>query len=215
MLVPYKAKVYVDQEPKSNFILMFLMVLGLLISWLFGLRSMTHFILAWENIPQSLVLVYFIHNDLFHLIGNVLFLWTFGNAINCRLGNLRFVVVFFTLGILSSMIHLIIDGSPAIGASGAISGIVGMFLFLFPRNDIECIFILPWFSPIIRKFSVPGMYLIVFWFVYDLIGYFISSAPIAYMAHIGGMLCGFLLALILVKMGWITFWQSDRPLIEL
>src|SRR5690606_4238592 len=80
----------------------------------------------------------FLHGGLLHLFGNMLFLWAFGNAVCAKVGNFRYAALFFVLAFASAAVHNLFDGHPAIGASGAINGVVGLFLVYFPRNDIRC-----------------------------------------------------------------------------
>ena len=131
MLIPYRAEVFVDQEPRANYILIFIMVGVYLLSWALPTSFFLPFILSSETLFPGILTHIFLHAGFFHLLGNVLFLWTFGNAVNCRMGNKRYTLTFLFLGLIAGAMHLIIDGAPGLGASGAISGITGMFLFLF------------------------------------------------------------------------------------
>ena len=83
----------------------------------------------------------FMHGGWMHLIGNMLFLWIFGNAVCAKIGNVRYLPIYLGLGIFAGLTHMIFQGGPVIGASGAINGVVGMFLVFFPENSITCFWI--------------------------------------------------------------------------
>lgn len=155
----------------------------------------------------------FIHADMFHLIGNMIFLWIFGNAVCAKIGNFAYLPIYLSLGLFAAVIHNIFDGRVAIGASGAIYGIVGMFLILYPLNDISCVFIFivyPFF------FSVSSMWIILLWFVSDVFGIFSGEEHgIAYWAHIGGFMAGATLINILLKRGVIKMTSLERSLIDI
>ena len=83
-----------------------------------------------------------LHGGVSHLIGNMFFLWIFGNAVCATLGNFRYLLLYIFWGLCSGSAHLLTSDVPALGASGAINGVVGMFLFLYAKNQITCLF---WF----------------------------------------------------------------------
>jgi membrane associated rhomboid family serine protease len=144
----------------------------------------------------------FLHGGFFHLLGNMLFLWIFGNAICGAVGNAVYPFLYLFLAILSGASHLIIDGTPAIGASGAINGIVGMTLVFFPKNRIHTFY---WFFiPIVwfvktGKFETKAIWMILFWLIFDIFGAMIGGDGVAHWAHIGGFLGGVTAGLILLQ----------------
>src|SRR5205823_6429966 len=94
--------------------------------------------------PTQLVTYQFVHADILHLAGNMMFLFVFGNAVNAKLGHWQFVVIYLLLGVLAGAAFIpFAGGLPVLGASGAIMGIVGVFLVLFPRNDVQVFY---WFG---------------------------------------------------------------------
>lgn len=211
MLIPYKADVYVDEQPLANVGLIVIMMLCHGAGWVLGPKSMDFMLLTADTLPVGLLLSLFLHLDLFHLLGNVLFLWTFGNAVNCRLGHARYSIVFLVLGVMAGSLHILIDGTPAAGASGAISGIVGMFLFLFPRSKTKCFWLLGWRA---GSIEIPSAILIAGWFVFDVAGFALGWSQVAYVAHIAGTVAGLGAALLAVKLRLITFWMTDKPLMD-
>ncbi|MHC4912636.1 MAG: rhomboid family intramembrane serine protease, partial [Planctomycetota bacterium] len=148
-----------------------------------------------------------LHAGLLHLLGNMLFLWVFGNAVCAKLGNIVYLPVYLALGAFAGAAHLVFQGGAAVGASGAINGVVGMYLVFFPQNDVSCVFIL-WLFPLmirpyIRAFTVSGYWLILFWLAFDIGGVIRGGGRVAYFAHGGGFAAGFLLAILMLKMRWV------------
>lgn len=142
----------------------------------------------------------FFHGGLLHLIGNMWFLWLFGDNLEHHLGKIRFLFFYLIAGIFASLFHVLgaspdQAGIPAVGASGAISGLLGGYLILYPKNKIRA-FMVFFFHPIL--FWVPAYFYIILWFFYQLalIG---ESTSIAYLAHIGGFLAGIILILLLKR----------------
>ncbi|QKQ27770.1 rhomboid family intramembrane serine protease [Candidatus Reidiella endopervernicosa] len=136
MFIPYHAEVAVERFPTSNLIIMgftartYLLVLT-------GLTQAEFFFL--DGINSSLISHGFMHGSLSHLIGNMFYLWLFGNAICSRVNNPSYPAIYILLIIVAGLTHLIYDGDPAIGASGAVNGVMGMYLFLYPASKIKCV----------------------------------------------------------------------------
>jgi membrane associated rhomboid family serine protease len=145
---------------------------------------------------SSLIGNMFLHGNFFHLLGNMLFLWIFGNAVCAAVGNVSYFFLYIFLGIIAAVFHLSADAHPAIGASGAINGVVGMALVLFPKNKLHCWYWLLWIS---GRFTVCTYWMILYWFVFDIIGSAGSPDGIAHWAHIGGLIGGILIAVCAIK----------------
>ncbi|MHC4200764.1 MAG: rhomboid family intramembrane serine protease, partial [Planctomycetota bacterium] len=139
-----------------------------------------------------------LHGGIFHLVGNMVFLWVFGNAICARLGNAWYPLVYVGLGLAAALAQVVGSTGPAVGASGAINGIVAMFLVLYPKNTVSCFFLVL-FRPVF--FHVKSYWLILLWLAFDLWGAFGGGGAIAYHAHVGGFAAGFALAVALLKTG--------------
>ncbi len=90
--------------------------------------------------PLGLIGSALLHGSFYHLLCNMIFLWLFGNAICSKIGNVLYIPVYLLLSFASSYIALTFDSRPGIGASGAINGLVGMYLVFFPLNDISCLY---------------------------------------------------------------------------
>ncbi|MBN1787429.1 MAG: rhomboid family intramembrane serine protease [Sedimentisphaerales bacterium] len=155
-----------------------------------------------------------LHGGYIHLIGNLLFLWIFGNAVCAKIGQIPFIVIYIILGVAAGALHLLLVGTPAIGASGAINGVIGMYLIFFPTNSIECLFVLLFPGIYVRTFEVSSYAIILLWFIYDILGAVIGGGNIAYFAHIGGFLSGVMIAVILLKLKIITMARYEKSLLQ-
>ena len=141
----------------------------------------------------------FIHADnLMHIVGNMLFLWIFADNVEDRMGHLKFVLFYFVCGICAALLQSAIDPSskiPMIGASGAVSGVLGAYLLLFPKAKVLALIPLGFF---LRVSYLPSFVFLGIWFLYQFL-FGVSSlgarGGVAYFAHIGGFIAGLLLAL--------------------
>jgi len=141
----------------------------------------------------------FLHASWFHLIGNMIYLWIFGNNVEIRLGPLGFLAAYLASGIVATLFFsLFVPGSeaPMIGASGAISGVLGCYFVWFPRNQVKVfIFLFPF---IVDIFLIPAPIVLGLYLVVDnLLPFLInagSSGGVAHGAHIGGFIAGVVIA---------------------
>jgi len=134
----------------------------------------------------------FLHGNLFHLLGNMLYLWIFGNNIEDHLGPLRYIFFYFISGLGASMVHILLNfdsTTPVIGASGAIAGILGAYLILYPHARVMTFVFLIF---IIRIIPVPAVFLLGIWFIGQLLSVGLGGG-VAWFAHIGGFLLGIFL----------------------
>jgi membrane associated rhomboid family serine protease len=153
-----------------------------------------------------------VHNDMWHLAGNMLILFIFGNAINGKLGHLSFLGLYLIFGILAGLCWLLLDrGFAALGASGAIMGICGVYLVLYPKNEVS---ILWWFFIRGGTIEIASYWLLLLWFVGDLIGCFAGGDGIAYVAHLGGAIAGFAVGLFLVVNDWVESPAGEENLLQ-
>lgn len=128
----------------------------------------------------------FLHADLMHLLGNMLFLFIFGPPVEDRLRRAGFLAFYLIGGIAAGIVHMIFDPHPVIGASGAIAAVTGAFLVMFPLTHIRVL--LMFF--IIGLYSIPAWWFIAFAIAKDFIFQGFGGGNVAYMAHIGGYLYG-------------------------
>jgi membrane associated rhomboid family serine protease len=140
----------------------------------------------------------FMHGSILHLGGNMLFLWIFGNNVEDSMGPVKFLLFYLLGGVAASALQIAVDAGsdiPNLGASGAVAGVLGGYLLLFPRARVITVIFIIFFFTIIE---LPALLILGFWFVQQaLFGYFeLGSAGkgggVAYFAHIGGFVFGML-----------------------
>jgi membrane associated rhomboid family serine protease len=146
----------------------------------------------WPSVLTSM----FMHGGWGHLLGNMLFLWVFGNNIEDSMGHLRFLAFYLLCGIAATAAHVFFSPAsriPAVGASGAISGIMGAYIVLYPRAKVRM-----WFFPIFF-FRLNAFFFLAYWFAIQLFGGISSLGVsedvggVAVWAHVGGFVAGLLL----------------------
>jgi len=143
----------------------------------------------------------FMHGGWMHIIGNMLYLWIFGNNIEDAVGHVRFVLFYLLCGAAAALAQSVINVHsevPMIGASGAIAGVLGAYMVLFPRAHVLVLVPLGFFTQILR---LPALLVLGFWFVLQFIeGGLIAprgESGVAYWAHIGGFVAGIVLIFLL------------------
>jgi membrane associated rhomboid family serine protease len=138
----------------------------------------------------------FLHGGLMHLIGNMLFLWIYGDNVEHRLGRVAFLVLYVLTGVSATLFHTTFDADsplPLVGASGAISGVLGFYFLWFPHNQVRLLFLLfPFFLNVV---AVPARIVLGFYLIADnllpfLVMRGIQGGGVAHGAHIGGFLAG-------------------------
>ena len=138
----------------------------------------------------------FLHGGLMHLAGNMLFLWIFGDNIELKFGKVKYLAIYLGWGIVAGLFHVMgdpVSSTPAVGASGAISGVLGAYLVIFPRAKIMTFMMLGFFW---RMMHIQAKWFLPFWLVFQNIlpffigGFGIAGGGVAYLAHIGGFVIG-------------------------
>ena len=225
MFIPYSVDVPFDRKPVMNWLICALVLLAFCAQIANVVSQTDHGVTTGEGSQQTIgrfVLngwritglfgYMWLHGGILHLVGNLLFLRLFGNAVCSKIGNIRYAPVYIGLGLIAAFSHLLFSGGRAIGASGAINGIVGMYLVFFPENSISC-FIFMFFR--LFTFSVSGYWLILLWFIFDIWGALSGSPGVAYFAHIGGFLGGFGMAVLMLKNKWVVMQRDEKSLLQL
>jgi len=169
-----------------------------------------------DNAVVPLFSSIFMHGGWMHVIGNMWFLWIFGDNVEDRLGHFRYLVFYLLSGIGASLVNVMFHPDsriPTIGASGAISGILGAYLVSFPHSRVYTLFILFIF---IRFIEVPAYVFLVVWFVFqflagtsELASHATDSAGVAYWAHMGGFAIGVILIWLFPKRSKFRQLPSD------
>lgn len=148
--------------------------------------------LTWVPAPLTVLTSMFLHGGLLHLAGNLLYLWIFGDNIEDRMGRGRFIAFYAICGVAAALAQALPDvGSrvPMIGASGAISGVLGAYIVLYPHARV--LVAMPLFV-ILYTVRLPAVWVLGFWFVAQLASSAVSSAGggVAFRAHVGGFITG-------------------------
>ena len=204
-----------------------LIVLNVLI-YLFGLmltdQGREAFIYTFGLVPaffsvSNVFTSMFVHGGLAHLVGNLLFLWIFGDNVEDRLGHGRFVMFYLLCGFAAAVSQAVLSPNsliPMVGASGAIAGVMGAYLVLYPRSRVLMLFPFP---PIL--FELPAMLFLVMWFVVQFLNG-VNQLPIfernaisggvAFWAHVMGFVAGLLLVVVMRRpeRSKVEWWDTIR-----
>jgi membrane associated rhomboid family serine protease len=160
--------------------------------------------------PQlpDLVTCMFLHGGFMHLVGNMLFLWIYGDNVERRLGSLAFLLWYLATGVAATLTHALVFSSsnvPLVGASGAISGVLGFYFLWFPKNVVRMLAFLPPF--LMQVFQIPARYVLGMYLVFDnLVPFlFAGEGGVAHGAHIGGFVAGGIVA-------WLMSRRAEQAL---
>jgi membrane associated rhomboid family serine protease len=211
MLFPYQVDVPMKRWPIANWAILGTMVIAFALENGASTEDLVPLILHdWSF--SGLMGYMWLHTGIIHLVGNGLFLWVFGNAVCAKVGNVFYPLIYIGLGLVAGMAHLVFDGSPVVGASGAINGVVGMYLVLYPLNRISCAY---WIFIKFGTFSFGSFWAILLWLIFDVWGAFGRSDHTAYLAHLGGFAAGFALAATLVWTRLLEMESYERSLVQI
>ena len=186
-------------------------------------RTLNTFWVSWAMIPvrvtelealHTLITSMFLHGGILHLAGNMLFLFIFGDNVEDAFGHIKYLALYLASGVLAALSQVVVEPSsmiPTVGASGAIAGVMGAYLLLFPKARVDLLIII---VVIFKVIPVPAWIMLALWFVLQFIGG-IASDPnaggVAYWAHAGGFVAGLLLTIPLwLKRGGTQFWQQTH-----
>ena len=147
----------------------------------------------------------FLHGGLLHLAGNMLYLWIFGDNVEALMGHIRFFFFYICCGLIATLTHIVMEPNstiPMVGASGAISGVLGAYFIRFPRAKVHVLIIFIFFIRVIR---VSALFVLGFWFIIQVMNGFgylgARGGGVAWFAHIGGFVAGFILVTLFEKKG--------------
>ncbi len=145
---------------------------------------------AWYTLVSSM----FLHGSWMHIISNMWFLWIFGNNVEDSMGHLRFAVFYLLCGLAAAALQMLsspASGVPMVGASGAIGGVMGAYVLLYPRVNVHMLVFLGFF---VTTIAVPAYWMLGYWFLVQLLGGFGSlgrtGGGVAFWAHVGGFVAG-------------------------
>lgn len=204
MFIPIRTDYRMRSRPWVNYALIAANVMVFFAGFNGGYPKTIEPLLLHPTMPQihQFLSSIFLHGNFVHLLGNMLFLWVFGNAINDRFGHLGYLAYYLAGGVISSLGYILLSADvPALGASGAISAVAGAYLVLLPRVRVRLLVVFP----LITTFEISSLYFLLFQFIWDLlltlgtIGKGASSGGgIAYAAHSSGYIFGIAVAAILL-----------------
>ncbi|MCC6963720.1 MAG: rhomboid family intramembrane serine protease [candidate division Zixibacteria bacterium] len=176
-------------------------VQALVYKWAYIPIEYTHFTQVYPQlaVPYGVTVItsMFMHGGFMHLAGNMLYLWIFGNNVEDNLGKLHFIVFYLLSGIAAVGLHTVLDPNsevPLIGASGAIAGVLGAYMVLYPKARVHTVIFLGFFVQVVR---IPAGVLLIIWFglqiLYGLPGLLSEGGGgVAWFAHVGGFAFGWL-----------------------
>jgi len=219
-----------DHNPseRTPFVTYALIAANVLI-WLYQLSiqsndfAMAEFMYRWALFPaavtegaeyRGLVTHMFLHAGFLHLAGNMLFLWIFGDNLEDQMGHVGFLIFYIATGLVAAFAQILPDPAstiPMVGASGAIAGVMGGYLLLFPRARVDILLI---FIIFFRVFSIPAFVVLGLWFgiqIFGGLGTATEEGGVAYWAHAGGFVAGILLTLPMwARRGARNWWQANQ-----
>ena len=171
------------------------------------------FVTSGQNLP-SLITHMFLHGGWMHLAGNMLFLWIFGDNLEDLMGPAKFLGFYVLAGFAAAGLQIAADPAsqvPMVGASGAIAGVLGGYLLLFPRARVDVVIIL---VIIFKVFPIPAWIMLTLWFGIQVVSGVITPSDgggVAYWAHAGGFVAGMVFCVPLwLRLGGISFWQRNH-----
>lgn len=182
MRIRLSQRISAPDVPMGNYVVMLLMAVTFALQFLCdgGRQYLNSLVLdCWSF--KAIFSYMWLHTSVMHAVWNLIALWIFGRYVCLRIGNVNYPFAYMFVGIVSAIVHITYDGRPAIGASGAVMGILGMCVVL-------CF----------ERFSWLGPWLILLWFLLNLAEGVTGSLPVAFLAHTGGFLGGVALAGVLV-----------------
>jgi membrane associated rhomboid family serine protease len=206
-MIPLKDDIHSQKRPIITITLIVLNVVVFIYQMSLG-REVNAFIFQFGMIPRDVVAGHnlytlfssmFVHGGFLHILGNMLYLWIFGDNVEDAFGHFGFLVMYLFSGLAGSAVHILTAISskvPTIGASGAISGVLGAYLILYPRAKVLALVPIFFF---IRFMALPAFIFLGFWFLLQLlygVGSLGGGAGVAFFAHVGGFVAGILLGLL-------------------
>lgn len=240
LILPWKVDVPFERDPFTNWLLIVSVVAVFMLEMVW---AMDHRYIVTDIDPENKQVQYdptpfdpfvlsgfsnirglfghlWLHAHFLHIFGNMLFLWIFGNAVCQKVGNGLYLPLYLLAGLAAAAAHMLLSDEKAIGASGAINGVVGMYLVFYPLNEITCLFTLFPLVPFayaagFRLITISGFWMILLWLAFDIYGAVAGGGPVAYRAHLGGFAAGFSMAILLLLTKRVKMGRSERSLLQI
>lgn len=210
LFVPYKVDVKSTIRPFANYLVIIVMLAVFALQQTNLKPRIETFVLTDWSVKELFGYMW-LHNNYPHIIGNLIFIWVFGNAVCSKVGNILYLPLYIATGVVAAVVHLVFDGREVAGASGAIFGIVGAYFVLYPFNSIKCFV---WFIAYVRRFSIAGFWIILLWIVLNVLAVITKYMASAYFAHIGGFVCGAIIAIVLLKSKLVVRDSMDDAIVR-
>lgn len=218
-MIPIRDSIKSKHFPKVNLALIIASVLVFLYELALDQYGLQQFVMKYGAIPDRIIsaggrldtilplfTAMFIHGGWLHLLGNMLFLWIFGDNVEDRLGSVRYLLFYLATGLAGFMAQMAaspVSSSPMIGASGAIAGVMGAYILMFPRSKIIALVPIFFFFTFIE---VPAFLFLILWFGLQLLngvaGIGTQGNLVAWWAHVGGFLTG-LVGAVMMRSGMV------------
>ncbi len=212
-MIPIRDEIKTRRTPFVNLILIVVNIVVFVLQFMAGTEGMEALVYEYAMIPveltsgfdlgdaRDIITSMFMHAGWMHLIGNMLYLWIFGDNVEDRLGHFRYLLFYLAGGVVAAWAHVLINPNsaiPTVGASGAIAAVLGAYLVMYPRSRVYTFIPLGFF---LRLTLLPASVVLVIWFLLQLLPGLLSiGAPdmggTAFWAHIGGFVFGLLI-------GWL------------
>jgi membrane associated rhomboid family serine protease len=219
-MIPYRDDNPINIVPYITILIISLNLLVFIMQLLYGEDSRS-IVYSYGAIPQNIIgfqstqpipayltilTSMFMHGGVFHIAWNMLYFWIFGNNIEESLGHIRFLLFYLFCGIVAALSHILLSPNsnvPMIGASGAVSGMLGAYILLFPMARVRTIVLLGFYITVVR---IPALIVIGFWAIIQVVSGLLShgnaaQGGIAFFAHVGGFVAGLFT---------IKLWQPRR-----
>ena len=170
--------------PLGNYVIMLLVTITFMLQFLYDSNQqyLTGLILQDWSIT-GIVGHLWLHTGLIHIISNLIVLWIFGRYVCAKMGNANYILAYFLVGLISAVVHLMYDGRPAIGASGAVMGVLGL-------HAVLCF----------NRFSILGPWIVLVWYLLNITVGALEASPTAHLAHAGGFIGGIIIASALIRL---------------
>ncbi len=210
MIFPVRTDIPLSRKPWMNFALIAVNVIVFLVQ----LKLSPYSNSAWSLDPQYPELKHFIsyaflHGGWLHLVGNMVFLYIFGNNINDKMGHIGYLLFYTGGGVLAGLAHVVSSDSSVIGASGSVAAVTGAYLVLLPRSKVTILFVFI----LIGLYEIPAIIFVLIFFLMDVFAKLAPSVSggsnVAHMAHIGGTLYGVTIAFLLLALRLLPRSQND------
>lgn len=207
-MIPYRIETLFQHEPWANKVLFGATIATSLAIQCdaFSEETVRQFFIWGEGGPLALFGYMFAHAGIAHLAGNMVFLWVFGNAVCATVGNWAYLALYLGLGAFAGLVHQIVGGGPVVGASGAITGVVGIAVAFYPTNRVNLFY---WLGLIPRTGRVWLWAIALYWTAWDIIGAVFGLGQVAYWAHLGGTAAGLATGLLLLATTRVQLTEFD------